>query len=157
MTETWPLARWNTTMRRAWARLRDFRTVQVVVRERATLRPGPGERELLHWAGAGLELHGWFLPSPERDRPGRPHLGEPMAQQIGRSARSRRDPCSASRPELENSLRKVGEMNQQQPPRLRPIVGPQYYQGRPADWWITRLRGRRGQPPDSSGHPSMHE
>jgi hypothetical protein len=90
MARTSPLARCSTSMRRAWDSLRDFRTVRVVVRERAALLDGPREQEFLHWAGDGLELHGCFLPLPERHRPSRPNLGEPMAQQIGRSARPRR-------------------------------------------------------------------
>jgi hypothetical protein len=90
MTGTSPLARWRTTVRRAWDSLRDFRTVRVVVREQAALLEGPREQEFLHWARDGLELHGSFLPLPERYRPPRPHPGEPMAQQIERSTRPRR-------------------------------------------------------------------
>ena len=90
MARTSPLARCSTSMRRAWDSLRDFRTVRVVVRERAALLDGPREQDFLHWARDGLELHGCFLPLPERHRPRRPNLGEPMAQQIGRSARPRR-------------------------------------------------------------------
>jgi hypothetical protein len=88
---TSPLARWSTTMRRAWDSLRDFRTVRVVVRERAALLDRPREQEFLHWDGDGLELHGCFLPLPHRGRPRRPHLGEPMAHQIGRWAPPRRN------------------------------------------------------------------
>lgn len=91
MARTSPLARWSTTMRRAWDSLRDFRTVRVVVRERAALLDRPREQEFLHWDGDGLVLHGCFLPLPHRGRPRRPHLGEPMAHQIGRWAPPRRD------------------------------------------------------------------
>jgi hypothetical protein len=90
MARTSPLVRWSTSMGRLWDSLRDFRTVRVVVRERAALLDGPREQEFLHWADDGIELHGRFLPLPERDRPRRPHLGEPMAHQIGRSVPPRR-------------------------------------------------------------------
>jgi hypothetical protein len=68
-------------MRRAWDSLRDFRTVRGVVRERAALLDGPREQEFLHWAVDGARAARVFLPLPERDRPRRPHLGEPMARQ----------------------------------------------------------------------------
>jgi hypothetical protein len=74
MTRTPPLARWSTAMRRAWGRLRDFRTVRIGVHEGAAVRNGPREQEFLHWTGDGPELHGWFLPPPRRYRPRRPHL-----------------------------------------------------------------------------------
>jgi hypothetical protein len=72
MTRTPPLARWSTAMRRAWGRLRDFRTVRIEVHEGgAVQRPASAGAELLHWAGDGPELHGWFLPPPRRYRPRR--------------------------------------------------------------------------------------
>ena len=87
MARTSPLVRLSTTMRWYWRRLRDLSTVRIGVDEGAALRDGPREQECLHWAGGGLELHGWFLPPPEPDRPRRSHQGEPMAHQIERSSR----------------------------------------------------------------------